>query len=111
MSKQLIKLKGCELYKVTPTSTDDGDITESYTKVGDYSITIQELTDTVSASVYGANINKMLKISSVHQILEILLKSKLNNSSDNISKYRIYFDNIYYKIVDVKSKYIDIERI
>lgn len=111
MSKQLIRLKSCELYKVTPTSTDDGDITESYDKIGDYKITTQELSDNVSASVYGANITKMLKISSVHQILEILLKSKLNNSSDNVSKYRILLDNIYYKIVDVKSKYIDIERI
>lgn len=111
MSKQLIKLIECELYNITSIQTSDGDFSETYSKIGDYKITTQELTDNVSASVYGANITKMLRISSIHQILEILLKSKLNNTSDNISKYRIKLNDIYYKIVNVKSKYIDIERI
>ena len=72
---------------------------------------IKELNDNVSATIYGADINKILRISSVNKILEILLKEKLNNSSDNISKYRISYDTSKYKVKDVKSKYIDIERL
>jgi hypothetical protein len=109
--KQLIRLKECELYKVDQISTDDGDIADEYKPQGKYKIEVQELSDDVSASVYGANITKMLRISSINKILEILLKSKVNNTQDNISKYNIFYDNVYYKITNVKSKYIDIERI
>lgn len=109
MSKQLTRLISCDLDKITKTTSDDGDLIESPMKVGTYSIMTQELTDEVSANVYGANLNKIKRISSVHNILEILLRSKLNNSSDNISKYRIIFNGEVYKITDVKSKYIDIE--
>lgn len=109
--KQLIKLTNCELYKIVKTRTPDGDYADVQNKVGDYKVTTQELTDNVSANIYGANITKMLRISSIHKILEILLKSKLNNTSDNVSKYNISLDGILYKIVNVKSKYIDIERI
>ena len=109
MSKQLTRLVSCDLDKITKTTSEDGDIIESSMKVGTYSIMCQELNDEVSANVYGANLNKIRRISSVHNILEILLRSKLNNSSDNISKYRITFNGDTYKITDVKSKYIDIE--
>lgn len=111
MSKQLIRLKSCELFKVVPITLDDGDITDDYQSQGNYKVEVQELTDDVSASIYGADITKMIRISSIHNILEILLKGKLNNSSDNISKYQILLDSSYYKIKNVKSKYIDIERI
>ena len=111
MSKQLIRLKSCELFKVVPTTLDDGDITDDYQSQGSYKVNVQELSDDVSASIYGADITKMLRISSINRILEILLKSKLNNTSDNISKYQILYDSSYYKIRNVKSKYIDIERI
>lgn len=112
MSKQLTRLKDCNLIKVSKKSTDDGDFTEELSNVGVYSVITQELTDAVSATIYGGNVSKMVRISSVHRLLEILLKSKMNNAEDNISKYRITFNNSeYYKIVDVKTKYIDIERI
>lgn len=109
--KQLTRLQEIELCQLTKSITPDGDTQEVSTKVGEYKVVVQELTDNVSATIYGANINKMLRMSSVNKILEILLKSKLNNTSDNISKYRItYLDNVF-KIVDVKSKYFDIERL
>lgn len=109
MSKQLTRLISCDLNKVTKITTSDGDRTETSMKVGTYSIITQELSDEISANIYGANLNKIRRISSVHNILEILLRSKLNNSQDNISKYRIIFNGEVYKITDVKSKYIDIE--
>jgi hypothetical protein len=109
--KRLINLKTIELYKLEKITLEDGDSQEKEVNIGSYRVIIQEVNDKISAEVYGANINKMLKLSSVNRILEILLKEKLNNSSDNISKYRISYDNSKYKIVDVKSKYIDIERL
>ena len=82
MSKQLTRLKDCNLIKVSKESTDDGDFTEELSNVGVYSIITQELTDAVSATIYGSNISKMVRISSVHRLLEILLKSKVNNTED-----------------------------
>lgn len=111
MSKRLIDLVECNLIKITPNTLPDGDIVDVETNIGTYKVTIQELNDNVSASIYGANITDMVRISSINGILEMLLKSKLNNTSDNISKYQILYDNTYYKIKNVKSKYIDIERV
>ena len=109
--KQLTRIQSVDLYKVSKQTTPDGDSQETETSQGSYKVVIQELDDQVSATVYGANINKVLRISSIHRILEILLKEKLNNSSDNISKYRIKIGTTNYKIVNVKSKYVDIERV
>ena len=111
MSKQLTRLISCDLFKVLQVQTPDGDVSNIQSKEGTYSIVYQELADEVSANIYGANLNKIRRISSVNNLLEILLRSKLNNTSDNISKYRITFNDDTYKITDVKSKYIDIERI
>lgn len=111
MSKQLTRLVSSDLLKISKQTTPDGDYEETSLKVGTYSIMCQELNDEVSANIYGANLNKIKRISSVHNLLEILLRSKLNNSEDNISKYRITFNGDLYKITDVKSKYIDIEAI
>ena len=109
--KQLTRLESIDLYKIGKEILPDGDSQETEILVGSYKVVIQELNDNVSATLYGADINKILRISSVNKILEILLKEKLNNSSDNISKYRISYDTSKYKVKDVKSKYIDIERL
>ena len=109
--KQLTRLESIDLYKIGKEILPDGDSQETETLIGTYKVVIQELNDNVSATIYGADINKILRISSVNKILEILLKEKLNNSSDNISKYRISYGESSYKVKDVKSKYIDIERL
>lgn len=109
--KQLTRLRIATLYRVTKIPLSNGDIEEQLTNIGNYKIITQELNDAVSATVYGADINKVLRIASVNKVLEILLKEKLNNTADNISKYRISYDNTMYKITDVKTKYIDIERL
>lgn len=109
--KRLINLESIELYKLDKIILDDGDSKEEETNIGSYRVIVQEVNDKISANIYGANINKMLRIGSVNRILEILLKEKVNNSSDNISKYRISYGDSKYKVVDVKSKYIDIERL
>lgn len=109
--KQLTRLESVNLNKIGKETLPDGDFKEIETLVGSYKVIIQELNDDVSATIYGADVNKILRISSVNKILEILLKEKLNNTSDNISKYRISYNNSSYKVKDVKSKYIDIERL
>jgi len=109
--KQLTRLESIDLYKIGKETLPDGDSQETETLIGSYKIIAQELNDNVSATIYGADINKILRISSVNKILEILLKEKLNNTSDNISKYRIHYGDSSYKVKDVKSKYIDIERL
>ena len=109
--KQLTRLDSIDLYSIGKTTLPDGDSQETKTLVGSYKVVVQELNDNVAATIYGANINKILRMSSVNKILEILLKEKLNNTSDNISKYRITYKSSDYKIVDVKSRYIDVERV
>ena len=109
--KQLTRLESIELYRIGKETLPDGDVQETETQIGTYKVVIQELNDNVSATIYGADINKILRISSVNKILEILLKEKLNNTSDNISKYSISYGTSKYKVKDVKSRYIDIERL
>ena len=51
----------------------------------------------------------MLRIKTPLSNLEKLLKSKVNNTTDNISKYFIFINEAKYKIKAVNSKGIDIE--
>lgn len=110
--KQLTRLETIKLYKENVNTLEDGDFEKQLEEVGSYKVISQELDDNVSATVYGSDLDKMIRISSVNKILEILLKSKMNNTEDNITKYKLSFDNTnFYKIKIVKSKYIDIERL
>lgn len=112
--KQLIRLKDVSLFKYSVVITADGDRQETATKIGDYKVIIQELSDSVDATIYGSNINKMVRISSVRDLLEKYLRPKLNNTDDNISMYKIHYTNDAginkFKIISVKEKYIDCER-
>ena len=109
--KRLTRLESIELYKIGKVILDNGDSQETESNIGSYRVIVQEVNDKISANIYGANINKMLRMSSVNRILEILLREKMNNTSDNISKYQISYGGTRYKVVDVKSKYFDIERL
>lgn len=103
-------LKLITLNKATKIKNSNGTYTNSYTKINDYKVQMQDLTDDViSATIYGANITKMLRISSPLSKLEKYLLPKVNNKSDNISQYYIFFDNRTYKIVSVSNNRIDIE--
>lgn len=106
---QLSRLKPAVLKVATKTKQTNGSYIDAYTKVADYSVILQELTDEVSASIYGANLNKTYRVSSPRQTLEIYLQGKLNNTSDNISKYFLFIQDKQYKIVSVKEQWVDIE--
>lgn len=106
---QLRRLKNCTLEIVKKEKQSNGITIDIFTEVKPYKITIQELTDEVSASIYGAKINSTYRINSPRNTLESYLSTKSNDKDDNISKYLIFMENKRYKIVSVKSKWIDIE--
>ena len=108
---QLRYLKNVDLNKVTKTKQPNGTYIETLTLISSYSIQKQDLNDDVSASVYGADINKILRIKSVNRELEEYLKPKVSNQTDNVSKYYIIMDKIQYKIRSVRENWLDIEAI
>ena len=105
---QLRYLENVVLKKATKTKQNNGTYINVYTKIDDYNVQIEELTDAISASIYGATINKMYRISSPLKALETYLKPKINNSDDNLSLYFIEYNNGLYKITAVRSNWIDI---
>ena len=102
-------LENVTLKKSIIKKQENGSRIEEYEFIDNYDVQIQEIDDQISANIYGANIVNMLRIKSPLFKLEKLLKSKLNNTTDNISKYFIFIDNNKYKIKSVNSKGIEIE--
>ncbi len=105
---QLRYLKDVDLKKATKEKQPNGTYLETLTLVSSYNVQTQELTDEVSASIYGADLNKITRIKSIKGELEAFLKSKLNNEEDNVSKYYIFIDGTQYKIKSVRENWIDI---
>lgn len=97
--------------KATKTKQSNGTYKEALEVVKKCRIQEQELNDEISASIYGANVYKMLRIKSVRNVLEDYLYSKVNNKADNISFYYVFIGNKKYKIVSVNSRGIDLELI
>ena len=104
-------LKIAVVFKATKTKQPNGRYTETLEKIKAYKVQEQELDDEISASIYGANIHKMLRIKSVINNLESYLNTKVNNKEDNVSNYYIFIGNRKYKIVSVNSKGVDLELI
>lgn len=109
--KQLIRLEEVELYNLTSSQSPNGDYVKTETLIGTYQVIRESLTDNISATVYGADLNKMIRFSSVNKLLENYLFTKWNNTSDNVSKYRIKYNENYYKIKSLTSHYVDGERL
>ena len=105
--RNLIKVK---LLKASKTKANNGVYIKSFVYINTYNVEKQELTDEVSATIYGSNIDKMLKISSPLNDLEQYLMPKVENEADNISLYYIQIDKVKYKITSVKESGITIER-
>lgn len=94
--------------KATKTKQANGTYIDTYTDIADYKVQKQTLESEVDAQVYGADINKMLRLVSPYNKLEKYLLGKLSNDSDNISKYVIFDNNVKYKIVAVTPNKVDI---
>lgn len=106
---QLRRLTKVTLQKSNRARQANGINLITYTTLGTYNVIVQEITDSVYASIYGANIQKMLRISSPRLKLETFLKRKSNDGADNISLYVILIGDKRYKITKVYNNWVDIE--
>ena len=106
---QLCRLENCSLKKAVSVKEQNGVKVDSYVFIKNYKIETEELYNEIDASIYGADINSILRISSVFYELERLLKTKVGNIEDNISKYFIFINNRQYKIRSVRKNHIDIQ--
>ena len=103
-------LKLITLQKATKIKQSNGTFTNNYTKINDYKVQMQNLTDDViSATIYGAKITKMFRISTPLGNLEEYLLPKVDNKQDNISDYYVEYNDKTYKIVSVSKDKIEIE--
>lgn len=103
-------LKPITLKKAEKEKQSNGTYKNTYNAINVYNVQIQDLTDDeVSATIYGANITKMLRLSSPLHKLEKYLLPKVDNKSDNISQYYVFYESRTYKIVSVSQTRIDIE--
>lgn len=104
-------LEEVELLKANKIKTSTGNYINEYSNVEKYKVQKQTLQDSITATIYGANINKMLRIATPKHDLESFLIPKVDNKQDNISHYYIKHNDALYKIVVVRDAYLDIERI
>ena len=109
----LIKnLNKCTLKKATKYKTITGNIINaSYETIKEYAIQEQVLQDEITSTIYGSDVNKMLRIASPLHDLEAYLIDKVDNKEDNISLYYIFYKGKQYKIVAVREFYIDMSRL
>lgn len=106
---QLRYLESVVLKKATKVKQNNGSYVNTYEVINNYNVRVEEITDEASITIYGTAVNKMYRLSSPRQELESYLKTKLNDSSDNISKYYISYNNGLYKISTVRKNWVDIE--
>lgn len=90
---QLRHLKKCVLTKGFKEKTSNGNFKLSLEIIGTYDCQIQKVTDSISATIYGADINRMYRFSSPLKDLETYLSDKFNYSNDNVTDY-------YLEIID-----------
>ena len=98
------------LKKATKIKNANGTYSNTYEIISNHNVQAQNLMDdSVSATIYGAKINKMLRLSSPLGNLEEYLIPKVENQQDNISDYYIFIKDKTYKITSVSNDRIDIE--
>lgn len=102
-------LKTVTVKKATRIKQPNGTYIETLEKIKDFKVQEMELDDEISASIYGANVNKMLRVKSPAASLEGYLNTKVNNKDDNISYYYVFIDTKKYKVISVNSKGVDLE--
>lgn len=109
----LIKnLNKCELKKAVKEKTPTGNlIVSDYELIKPYRVQVETLQDIITTTMYGSDVNKMLRIASPLHDLESYLLPKVDNVDDNISLYYIYLKGVQYKIVAVREYYLDIKRV
>lgn len=109
----LIKnLENAILKKAIKSKTSTGNLINSdYEIIKEYRIQVDTLQDIITSTMYGSDVNKMLRIATPLHDLEQYLLPKVDNILDNVSNYYIFYKNVIYKIVAVRNFYIDIRRV
>lgn len=109
----LIKnLNKATLKRGIKTRTTTGNIVvNEYEKINDYRVQEQTLQDEVTSNIYGSDVNKMLRVASPLHRLERYLLPKVDNVKDNIKDYYLFYKDVQYKIVAVRSYFIDLKRV
>lgn len=105
---QLRYLETCYLCSRKKVRQPNGSITENISQIDSYQVQVQDLYDEVSASIYGADLNKTIRICSPHFSLEKDLLNKINFNADNITNYCIELGRFVYEILSVKKHWIDL---
>ena len=107
---KLTRLKEIILYRTTKITLPDGERTDSYDEGKSYQAIIQYLmNDRVAVATYGADIDKIHRICTLHNELENFLISKVRNKEDNVSNYIIKYNGNYYNILKVTPKWIEMK--
>ena len=107
---KLTRLKEIILYRTTKITLPDGERTDSYDEGKSYQAIIQYLmNDRVAVAIYGADIDKIHRICTLHNELENFLISKVRNKEDNVSNYVIKYNGNYYNILKVTPKWIEMK--
>ena len=86
------------LYKATKTKQTNGALVNTYTEQMSAYVEHNSLQDQVSATIYGTDINNIIRLTSKDNALNDTIESKMNSSDDNISMYYIELNNVKYKI-------------
>ena len=105
---QLRYLDNCELIHNTKVKQPNGSFTLSQEIIGEYKVQIQKLTDSISATIYGADINRMYRFSSPLKDLEKTIADRFNYDEDNITNCSIKYHEKYYKVVAVNDNWVDV---
>lgn len=107
---KLTRLQDITLYKKVKGTGPDGERTEELTDGIPYQALIQYVyNDEVAVATYGADVDKVHRIATLHNDLEKLLIPKVHNKSDNVSNYVIQYNDNYYNILKVTPRYIEIK--
>lgn len=104
---QLRYLADCTLLHNTKVKQPNGSYTLTLEVVGLYKAQIQKLTDSISATIYGADINRMYRFSSPLKELEKAIANKFNFNEDNVTNYSIKHEDKIYKIVAINDNWVD----
>ena len=107
---KLTRLEEIVLHKIVKVTLPDGERTDSYDEGTPYQALIQYLTnDRVAVATYGADVDKIHRVSTLHNELEKFLISKVRNKQDNVSNYVIKYNGNYYNILKVNPRWLEMK--
>lgn len=107
---KLTRLEDITLYKINKVTLPDGERTEELDEGTPYKALIQYVyNDEVAVATYGADVDKVHRIATLHNELEKLLIPKVRNKKDNVSNYIIEYNGNQYNVLKVTPRYIEMK--